>query len=688
MGSLILLLLVMDRRAKAVARLKLEAALAQTAAQDRDTQTKEQAEWERRRQDLHNQLTRQNEVVLTQIALLQAKATQATQSANEIEESDRRLRQQLTEAESAESRLELQIAAKEAESEKAGHAFEEKRVEMANLTAELLRLERTLKDLKEARRQQKQVYSLVPYGGRRGDARKPIYVECNSDGVILHPNRLALRGPAVELTELRREIERRLTSSGNSTNGSDLGSIKKAYLLLLVRPDGVNTYYRVLRALAGLEVDYGYEFLDQEWTVEIPGDGENPPPQPWMLAKTTEVPYHASANARKVLGLQASGLESPGGQSESTVARMEGAGRKPDGYSPVNPSNGSGSKFQAMNQSGPGISQGLTGQSSALSQVNTGTMHQERAVGTAALSAPGVSSPSGDGPFLGNESPASAGTQHAAVPSGFQGEPAKLDPPVPIMPGNGNRAGGQGAAGRADGFSNSPQHLSEAGQGGPLSGTALGSGGLAGDSLPAQNGGTPATQQNFQQNSSTPVPGTTAGTPTAGPQSYGAAVAPRAGDASAPSAAQDHPSDGPQISTAAPADPLDHLRGPAPRKKTVQPLALGSRFWDSNRDWIIAIECRSDGLIITPTREWVPLDSILAGGGDTQLVEKMRKMIDRRQATVPEGEEPFRPIIRFRVWPSGLRSYYMCYPMLEALHLPMVRENVDRPEENKTGGEF
>ena len=39
-------------------------------------------------------------------------------------------------------------------------------------------------------------------------------------------------------------------------------------------------------------------------------------------------------------------------------------------------------------------------------------------------------------------------------------------------------------------------------------------------------------------------------------------------------------------------------------------------------------------------------------------------------------------MIRFRVWPDGLRSYYLAYPALEALQVPMTRENLD-PEEKK-----
>jgi len=83
----------------------------------------------------------------------------------------------------------------------------------------------------------------------------------------------------------------------------------------------------------------------------------------------------------------------------------------------------------------------------------------------------------------------------------------------------------------------------------------------------------------------------------------------------------------------------------------------------------------------------LPLESIVAAGGDTRLVEMLTKMIERRQATVPDGESPFRPMIRFRVLPSGLRSYYVAYPILEPLHVPMTRENVDRSEETRQGGQ-
>src|SRR5438128_2263659 len=77
MGSLILLLLVIDRRAKFVARVKamraVEQALAATA-EDEKAAANHRAEWERRRQLLHAQLQQEDQQVVSE---LQAVETQA-----------------------------------------------------------------------------------------------------------------------------------------------------------------------------------------------------------------------------------------------------------------------------------------------------------------------------------------------------------------------------------------------------------------------------------------------------------------------------------------------------------------------------------------------------------------------------------------------------------------------------------
>ena len=60
------------------------------------------------------------------------------------------------------------------------------------MTADLARLEQALADLKAAREKEQKTYSVVPYNGKRGENRRPLYVECAGDQLIFHPDRLSL----------------------------------------------------------------------------------------------------------------------------------------------------------------------------------------------------------------------------------------------------------------------------------------------------------------------------------------------------------------------------------------------------------------------------------------------------------------------------------------------------------------
>ncbi len=50
-------------------------------------------------------------------------------------------------------------------------------------------------------------------------------------------------------------------------------------------------------------------------------------------------------------------------------------------------------------------------------------------------------------------------------------------------------------------------------------------------------------------------------------------------------------------------------------------------------------------------------------------------------ATVRPGEQPYRPQVRFLVRPDGLLSMHRAYPVLEALRIPLSRQNLDADED-------
>src|SRR2546428_13334535 len=77
MGSLILLLLVIDRRAKVVMRAKALQAIRQMEAEDAKDSAERAAEWEQRRRALHDQLQQQKQELDVQSASLERQLANA-----------------------------------------------------------------------------------------------------------------------------------------------------------------------------------------------------------------------------------------------------------------------------------------------------------------------------------------------------------------------------------------------------------------------------------------------------------------------------------------------------------------------------------------------------------------------------------------------------------------------------------
>jgi len=92
------------------------------------------------------------------------------------------------------------------------------------------------------------------------------------------------------------------------------------------------------------------------------------------------------------------------------------------------------------------------------------------------------------------------------------------------------------------------------------------------------------------------------------------------------------------------------------------------------------VECQADTVVVRSLGLRVPAASLESADQDQgRLARAVQKLIADRQATVRPGEPPYRPVIRFLVHPEGLRTYYLVYPQLEVLRLPMTRENVQPP---------
>jgi hypothetical protein len=118
---------------------------------------------------------------------------------------------------------------------------------------------------------------------------------------------------------------------------------------------------------------------------------------------------------------------------------------------------------------------------------------------------------------------------------------------------------------------------------------------------------------------------------------------------------------------------LLHGDKPSPYTPPPRPMRL-----IGNRDWVIPIECRADGVVLRNAGQKVPLASLkAASSADNPLLQTLKQMIARRQAGVRPGEPPYRPQVRFLIYPDGLRTYYLAFPALEPLGIPLTRQNAE-----------
>ena len=111
-------------------------------------------------------------------------------------------------------------------------------------------------------------------------------------------------------------------------------------------------------------------------------------------------------------------------------------------------------------------------------------------------------------------------------------------------------------------------------------------------------------------------------------------------------------------------------------KRTTTPPSRPPVRLSGSRDWALSVECTADAVVL-PTGERITAKALAAPEGGKELRSAVEALISRKQATVREGEPPYRPLIRFLVHPDGLRLYHMAYPTLEPLQVPIVRQNVE-----------
>ncbi len=705
MGSLILVLLMMDRKSRQAALARAQREAAQLAQAQADAARAQREQWQRQQQqaraDRQQQCQQMHERLLGEAAQVQA---QADQVARELALAAARLRaEQSSKEETRKQTLALRgrLAAQQqaletkrqglAQKARAGDATAE---ELARMTAELMRLEETIHDLRTARERERQTYSVVPYRGSHGDARRPLYVECVPAGLIFHPEKQLVVVTALD--SVKEEVRRRLARHHQQARSdrADPGP----YMLLLVRPDGIRTANGLQGLLREMNVDFGYELVDADWILDFPPD-DQPLTQPWMTAQAPAVPPPLPAagpaptgkplthGVRGTGGLGVpTGIGRPGVSGEAFPQSSSSAGDA------MTDSGGGMPKPQPIAQGGPMAAGPLApappspagdrplavGPGTALSGPvgswgdGSGTSTLPARPGTAASSftalAPvGGSTSPGAVRWHSLDRPISQSPAPAAMPG--TGSQPLANPAVPNSPGGVRQEAvastGMAAPGTAgSSMAASPvQMQNPAGAAAPANGQ---SGTPLADTRVASVPQDPPSPPSSAVAQTPPPPASGPGAP--GPPTPGAGSAAAGGGDGEPGQSL-----GRAEARFAPQPPPLPAKGP---RRAIIPRPVSLR---GDRDWTLFVECSADGVIIHPTSRAFTLVELM--DPSNPLLMCLQEMIARRQALVRPGDLPYRPQVRFLVRPQHMRIYHAVFPCLDALPVPKSRQNL-QPEDD------
>lgn len=257
MGALIVLLILVVQQARVQAETVTDQRKKPLDEEEQTRQTRlaqEEEDWQWKREVLQQQRSQ-----LTQrLADSRLELSHLEEHIRRLEENWRRLL-----AEAAEMK---RMHQGQQHQESAAHD------ELARIRAEIAGQRRQLEQLREQHARQSRSFAIVPYQGRQGTRRRPIYIECRQSGIIIQPEGIVFGpqdftgplGPGNPLDAALRTIREHWTRlEGDAAQG-------EPYPLLIVRPDGAVAYSMARNAMASWEDEFGYELVDARTDLVYP----------------------------------------------------------------------------------------------------------------------------------------------------------------------------------------------------------------------------------------------------------------------------------------------------------------------------------------------------------------------------------------------------------------------------------
>ncbi len=156
------------------------------------------------------------------------------------------------------------------------HKKSELTEEERQLLDDLEHARRKLLDLKARLQNAEGEFALVPYDGKSGTTRRPIFVECSERGFRILPEDILLtpgdmNGFSERVNPLLAGTEALTafwTGKGD-VRPVDADPKNPPYILLIVRPSGTVAYYLARRFLSRIKEPFGYELVEEDYPLHV-----------------------------------------------------------------------------------------------------------------------------------------------------------------------------------------------------------------------------------------------------------------------------------------------------------------------------------------------------------------------------------------------------------------------------------
>ena len=200
--------------------------------------------------------------------------------------------------------------------------------ELARLQQEIAKKQAELDETRKRLQAQEQWFALIPYEGPHGTRRRPIYIECTAEGVIIQPEGLVFSpddfngplGPHNPLDAALRTIREHLNATARGTG--------EPYPLLVVRPSGIVAYGAARAALKDWDEEFGYELVGDDKKLAF---GSPDPALSGLLQKSVAVARRRQAAMAAMMPRRFQGEEPLTSFSPDSLAGGAGTGASPGG---------------------------------------------------------------------------------------------------------------------------------------------------------------------------------------------------------------------------------------------------------------------------------------------------------------------------------------------------------------------